>query len=322
MLFLDLPRLSRGFAALAPEARRLGDEAAAGAGAALGALLGCEVGVRGRATPGPGGPLLGAARLPLALQAVPAAGALEVEAALVAAVADRLAGGDGAVAGATALTPVEGSLLELLALTALDGACRVPQLEAALGPRLARTGPSPASPLCIELELAAGPLRGRGRLLLEAGAVRALAGAPPLPGGSLALPVSYRQGRAELLPEELEALFPGDVVLLEAERGEVLVLPGGARASGFLDEEGFHVDETGRTSRTAQLPVVLEVELARVELTLSELSALAPGGVVPLAVDRRGRVTLRAGERAVAQGELVEIEGALGVRITALEVGP
>jgi flagellar motor switch/type III secretory pathway protein FliN len=70
------------------------------------------------------------------------------------------------------------------------------------------------------------------------------------------------------------------------------------------------------------LPVVLEVELGRVELTLGELARLEPGAAVPLGLDRRGLVTLRAGERAVARGELIDVDGAVGVRILSVEVGP
>lgn len=76
------------------------------------------------------------------------------------------------------------------------------------------------------------------------------------------------------------------------------------------------------TDRNAQLPVTLEVELARVEITLADLSRLEPGMALPLGVDRRGLVTIRAGERPVARGELVDLDGAVGVRILSLEVGP
>ena len=53
-------------------------------------------------------------------------------------------------------------------------------------------------------------------------------------------------------------------------------------------------------------------------VSLRDLARLAPGAVLPLGIDRSGRVTLRIGERAVARGELVEVDGAVGVRIGAL----
>lgn len=72
--------------------------------------------------------------------------------------------------------------------------------------------------------------------------------------------------------------------------------------------------------RPAQLPITLEVELARLELSVGELARLEPGGVLTLPVDRRGLVTLRAGERPFARGELVDLDGAVGVRILSVEL--
>jgi type III secretion system YscQ/HrcQ family protein len=320
----ELPSISRGFAALTPAARRAGREVATAAAAALGAVLGTEVGLEGFATPGTAGPGSTLARVGIELAALPAAAVLEVEPALVVRLVDRLAGGEGAPAFYAELTPVEATLLELLALVALDGACGVAGVEALLAPRLARGGPEPASALRVELVVTAGPVRGRARLLLDPAAVRALGGEPDLARSALALPLSYRSGQAALDPAELDALAPGDVVLIDPapDGGEVLELPGGFRARGRLDDDGFHVEETAMTTRTAQIPVTLEVELARVEVSLAELARLEPGAVLPLAIDRRGLVTLRAGERPVARGELVDIDGAVGVRITSLEVTP
>ena len=72
----------------------------------------------------------------------------------------------------------------------------------------------------------------------------------------------------------------------------------------------------------AAIPVMLEVELARVPLTLADLARLTPGSTLPLTLDRRGLVTLRLGERTVARGELVDVEGAVGVRVLSVEVAP
>jgi type III secretion protein Q len=322
----ELQPISRGYAALDARARRIGPAAAAAAARALGELLETAVELEGRALPGPTWERSSAVRLAIDLTAVAAVAALEVESALVVRVVDLLAGGDGtgAAPAASWLTPLEQATLELLALLALDGACAVKEVEDALAPRLMREAP-PADPgaLAVELELRAGGARGRARLLLPPAALRALAGAPELAECRLRLPVSLRDGAVELLPAELESLEPGDVLLLERrEHRGALALPGGWRAKGRLEPDGFHVEETTVTTRTSQIPITLEVELCRLEVTLAELARLEPGGVLPLAVDRRGQVTLRAGDRAVARGELVEVEGAVGVRITALEVEP
>uniref|UniRef100_UPI001F59CFF9 FliM/FliN family flagellar motor switch protein n=1 Tax=Anaeromyxobacter terrae TaxID=2925406 RepID=UPI001F59CFF9 len=295
----ELPSVSRGHAELTFAARALGAEVASAAARSLGSLLGGAVAVEARAVPARARPRAGVARLGLDLPALPGAGALEVEPGLVVALVDRLAGGTGETFGATTLTGVEAAALELFALSALDGACEVAAVEEALAPRLCRAAPEPAAALAIELTITASGVSGRARLLLPPSAVRALGGAPDWDGSAAGLRVvaSLRGGAAALAPEELDALARGDVVVLDATaEPRALVLPGGARLAGHLEDGTFHVEEIDMTQRMAQLPVVLEIELARVEVTLAELARLEPGATLPLALDRRGLVTLRAGE--------------------------
>jgi type III secretion protein Q len=324
----SLPVVAAGLAALTPAARRLGAEVAAAAAARLAPALDAPVELRGWPAVGPPWSRTPAAALTVELAALPGLATLEVEPALVMRLVDRLAGGDGLAAAASELTPLERATLELLALLALDGACAVGPVGSLLAPRLARApaGAPGTGALGLELELGSGAIRGRARLILPAAALRALGGTPSPAESPLRLPVSVRRGTASLLPEELDSLEPGDALLLDPERSDcapdALVLPGGFRARGRLEAEGFRVEEAEMPTRTTQIPVTLEVELCRVELPLAELARLEPGAVLPLHIDRRGRVTLRAGERAVARGELVEIDGAVGVRVEALEVDP
>ena len=81
-------------------------------------------------------------------------------------------------------------------------------------------------------------------------------------------------------------------------------------ASGW-DREG--TDE--ELARVAEVPVELAIELGRIELRVRELAALAPGRVISARLPVGGEVALRAGDRTVAVGELVDIEGELGVRV-------
>jgi type III secretion system YscQ/HrcQ family protein len=322
----ELPRLSRGFVALTPAASGVGARAAAAAAASLGALLGREVTFRARPCAGAALPRAAAARIAVDFAATPGGAVVEVEPALVVALVDALAGGTGAVGGATWLTPIEASALELFALAALDGASSVPEVEQALAPRLSRGDLEVPSALAIELHVAAGPIAGRGRLLVSAAAVAALGAerAELAPGAAMRVPLSVRSGRAPVSADELAALCAGDVLLLDAPpaTGDALVLPGGARIAGRLDDDGFHAAEVLMAERHGRLPVVLEVELARVEVPVAELARLDAGAVLPLGIDRRGVVTLRAGDRAVARGELVDVEGSIGVRVLALEDAP
>ena len=66
--------------------------------------------------------------------------------------------------------------------------------------------------------------------------------------------------------------------------------------------------------------VELVVELARFEVPLGDLAAVRPGEVLATGKAIGERITLRAGERAIALGELVDIEGEVGVRILSLSL--
>ncbi|MGE3818533.1 MAG: FliM/FliN family flagellar motor switch protein [Isosphaeraceae bacterium] len=64
------------------------------------------------------------------------------------------------------------------------------------------------------------------------------------------------------------------------------------------------------------LPVTLVIELGRVNLPLSRVADLQPGDVLDLQRHSREPVELTSGGRAVARGELVQIDDELGVRVT------
>jgi hypothetical protein len=323
---LRLPCLTAGHAALAPAARAAGRRAVEAAEAALAASLGHPVRIAARALPGPWTPGVGVSRLDVALGALPARAAIEVDARLAARVVDLLAGGAGDVPGALAATPVEAAALELLALVVLDAACAVPEI-AALAPRLVR-GAVTEEPgaLVVELALQVGPVSGAARLALPVAAVAALGGsagdaAPAEPPWRV--DASLRRGVASLGEADLAALAAGDVVLLDRGAGpDELVLPGGLALRGRREADLFTVEEASMKEWAGDFPIALSVEIARVTVTVAELARLEPGGVLRLQLGREGAVTLRAGERAVARGQLVEVDGTLGVRVDALEARP
>jgi type III secretion protein Q len=322
----ELPPISRGFAALDPGARATGAEAAAAAARSLSGVLGVEVILTGSARPVAAAPARPYLALAIELGALPGAALLEVEPALVARLVALVSGAPAPAAGATELTPMESSALDLLVLAAIDGAAEVEQIAERLAPRLVRDAPLPASPLAVDLTLEAGPVRGRARLLLPPAAVQALAAPPELQEPLTAFPLfaSLRGGSAPLRPEELRALSPGDVLLADSPpEGRLrLCFPGGFTAIGTQTDGTFLVETTTMENPLAQVPVLIDIELARVPLTLSDLARLSPGSTLPVQLDRRGLVTLRIGERPLGRGELVEIDGAVGVRILSLEVQP
>jgi type III secretion system YscQ/HrcQ family protein len=68
------------------------------------------------------------------------------------------------------------------------------------------------------------------------------------------------------------------------------------------------------------LPLRIVFDLGDVELSIAELKALVPGQVIDLAREPGNAVRVSVNGRRIGAGEIVEIEGRLGVRITELAV--
>jgi type III secretion protein Q len=317
-----LPRVSSGFAALTPAAREVGRALAEAAGSALAGALATPASLSATPVPAVAEAARGMARVDVSLEGVSSAAALEVEVAFVARVLQGMAGGAAPIPAALTETPAERALLDLAALVTVDAARGVADIER-LHPRVAMAGDRDAEALAVALDVSLGTERGRGRLLVPEAALRALSASrsPDLPAAIAAVEVaaSFREGTISLSREDLGATTAGDVLLLdEGARAASAVLPGGLAIGGSVEGGHFHVQVIKMTETQASYPLTLAVEIGRFVLTLGELSRLEPGSVLPLDVRRDGAVVLRAGERAVARGQLVEVGGALGVRIAEL----
>jgi flagellar motor switch/type III secretory pathway protein FliN len=68
----------------------------------------------------------------------------------------------------------------------------------------------------------------------------------------------------------------------------------------------------------AEAPVVVRLELCTVSLNAGEVAALRPGDVIETGSRLGQPVVLRVAGRAIARGDLVDVEGELGVRIREL----
>ena len=79
---------------------------------------------------------------------------------------------------------------------------------------------------------------------------------------------------------------------------------------------------TGEASALEQIvgetPIVVRLEIGSLELTAREWASLVPGDVVQSGRRLDEPVILRVMGRELARGELVEVDGELGVRITSL----
>ncbi|MCC6901831.1 MAG: FliM/FliN family flagellar motor switch protein [Polyangiaceae bacterium] len=170
--------------------------------------------------------------------------------------------------------------------------------------------------------------------------------------GEIPIALAVVAARGLATPGELAALAPGDAWLPGAgwwidksgagraalaapasERGVSVVLATDGRAvvgDGVvelsLDVEGAmssERDDVGGVLAEAVLdaPLVVRVEIGTVSLTAREWAAMAPGDVIETGRRINEPVVLRVGGREVARGELVEVEGELGVRIREIVSG-
>jgi len=170
----------------------------------------------------------------------------------------------------------------------------------------------------------------------------ARAGFPELP-----LELVVDGGEVTLAAAELLTLKPADVLLLDDawwKRERTLRLRvSGTRATTWWaqDDEGAIAvrriesspgvgatkgtrrktmsEETATLKTLGDAPVEVSVELARIRLTLAELQALRIGEVVASGAPIGEHVRLRVGDVVIGEGELVEIDGQIGVRLASLD---
>jgi type III secretion protein Q len=106
------------------------------------------------------------------------------------------------------------------------------------------------------------------------------------------------------LPED------GRIVLRDA----TAELPFDAAGSGDTMSDANDVNET-LTDAALDAPVVVRVELGVVSLSARRWAELRPGDVLSTGQPLGEPVLLRVAGRAVARGELVDVEGTVGVRV-------
>lgn len=186
-------------------------------------------------------------------------------------------------------------------------------------------------------------------LLLMAGLASALPPrAGPLAGAALPLSLYLDIGYATLGIDELQQLGLGDVVpmahsFVTAERVLWLQAPG----AGGLHVQLPAASADAQDSAAAQapfltvvqswnhampaldppldeaasfdaIPVRLSFDLGEISLTLAELRALQPGQAIQLGHPLSSAVRIRANGALIGEGELVEIDGLLGVSVRQL----
>jgi type III secretion system YscQ/HrcQ family protein len=142
---------------------------------------------------------------------------------------------------------------------------------------------------------------------------------------------------------ELAALAPGDALLpltiaktTGGFAGELLIAPHESDVAFIADlgedgrlvlrdgplpilaaAEDAMVDKDALAQSVGETPVVVRVEVGSAQMTAREWSQLGAGDVIALGKRIGEHVVLRVGGAEVARGELVDVEGEIGVRIVA-----
>lgn len=194
-----------------------------------------------------------------------------------------------------------------------------------------------SSGLEVPFVLRAGELEGPFRLIVgneamealsRCGMARARAGIPKI---SWRFPFSV--GYADLTAEEVCSIESGDVVLLI--RQAALLFPNTPRCGWSLAEvtsncsqarldnyferavlnERENEGRPGDAPELNSLPVCLHAIAGEKEMTLAEVSGLVTGSIVELDQSRSEPVRISLNGKIAGTGELVEIDGRLGVRI-------
>lgn len=188
-------------------------------------------------------------------------------------------------------------------------------------------------------------LRGAARVWLPEGARwEASERTHELP--QLPLTMVADAGEVTLTAEALSSLAPGDVVILDeawwgrAPKLRVRAL-GGRRSEWWCTagpegivqgERRAHGDAAGAEGRrmttkeesthtiaaVGDAPVEISIELVRFRISLDELSRTRPGEVLLSGRPIGERVSLRVGDAVVGEGELVDVEGEVGVRVLSI----
>lgn len=113
----------------------------------------------------------------------------------------------------------------------------------------------------------------------------------------------------------------GAIALRRIESGPGAGATAGATAGGAKNgaRRDTMSEETATLKTLGDAPVEVSVELARIRLTLAELQALRVGEVVASGAPIGEHVRLRVGDVVIGEGELVEIDGQIGVRLASLD---
>ena len=132
---------------------------------------------------------------------------------------------------------------------------------------------------------------------------------------------TLQEGDAVLIEQRFQA--PGSALLVGAEAwvaevmrlGHGWTLKGSPKAAAQDEKNWTMAGRDDDAVQAAGLPVTLSFDLGRIDMTVAEFVRLGAGSVLDLKGNIAEPVEIRANGRRVGQGEFVDIDGTLGVRI-------
>ena len=157
-------------------------------------------------------------------------------------------------------------------------------------------------------------------------------------------PIALLGADLEISVEDLITLETGDGLIIEdpnetAKLRSVLI---DGRLLGFAVEEAGELKFTGTLKKlnnsnlsefgiydminrlddgddASDLTVTINLEIARADITLSALQDIAIGSILPFNAELPETVRLLADNEIIAEGELVQLEGKIAVRVTKID---
>jgi type III secretion protein Q len=260
---------------------------------------------------------------------------VRVDGGVVRRIAQRVLGGPAELAAPRPSTLAERALWALVVATALEDfgvAGEVwpvldAEAEAEKPPRRQGAKPEAKTEAKTEIEIEATFAGAPATIFLGVPEGLELRVPPPRtpPGWTerFALDAELVIGRCALPADALAALAVRDVVTLEAARNDLeLAFLGGSLALRVAPGAVVAEVATGYVARQMSVPddahVELTVALGTMQLTLRQVCDLAIGQILTLGRPLAGPFEVRAAGRMLGKGELVDVDGELGVRIVSL----
>ena len=241
----------------------------------------------------------------------------------VRALAQRLLGGPAEIDAPRPLTVAEHAIWTLALAAALADLDIAAEVWPQGGPGRAGAAADRSITVAFEVDLPAGlgpPMTVTASLPPDI----LLRTPPPRQPNAWTFDLPIIVGRCALPRASVAGLAVRDVITIDSQL-ELIVGVGGiglAAAPGAV-EAGVATEYVPRDMALADdATLEVTVQLGTTRLSLRQLGELAIGQIVPLGRPLAGPYEVRAAGRMVGQGELVDIDGELGVRIVSIAETP